>query len=133
MNGFIVELEDRPGEVARVTEALAAGGVNILVYGIGAGTWSAIGFVASDEDGARAALEQAGVAYRETPVVTVRMQDRPGQAAAVSRRLADAGVNLSLWLPVDTAAGSFTVAVGVDNPDAAREALADQLASWTYR
>ena len=133
MNGFVVELQDRPGEVARVTGALAARGVNILVYGIGTGAWSTIGFVASDEDGARSALDQAGVTYREVPVVTVRMQDRPGQAAAVTRRLADAGVNLSLWLPVETAEVSFTVAVGVDRPEAARRALADQLAGWTYR
>jgi hypothetical protein len=33
LNGFVIELEDRPGSVADVTEVLAKRGVNLLVTG----------------------------------------------------------------------------------------------------
>lgn len=132
MNAFIVKLENRPGEVARVTETLAAQGINILVYGLAVGGYGALGFVANDEQGARSALDDAGVAYREVPIVAVRMEDRPGQAAKVSRQLADAGLNLELWLPVDTSQASFTVALGVDDVEAAQRVLGDQVVGWSY-
>lgn len=133
MNTFVVELEDRPGQLARVTEALAGRGVNILVYGLSvAGQW-AMAFVANDEQRARSALDDAGISYRELPVMHVTMEDKPGQSASVSRRLADAGVNIELWVPVDTSQGNFTVAVAVDKAEVAREALAEQLTTWSYR
>lgn len=133
MNAFIVELENRPGAMARVTEVLARRGVNLLVYGIGLGARGAIGFIANDEERARSALKDAEITYREVPVVHVRMEDQPGQAASASRKLADAGVNIDVWLPVDTRPDSFTVAVGVDKVDAARRALEGQLTTFTYR
>ncbi|MDQ3030645.1 MAG: MOSC domain-containing protein [Actinomycetota bacterium] len=42
MKAFVVEPEDRAGEMARVTEQLAARGVNILNYGITAGQRGAV-------------------------------------------------------------------------------------------
>lgn len=132
MNAFLVEVKDQPGQLAWVTEALAAEGVNILVYGYGVGDAWGIAFVPSDADGARKALGDLGASYTETPLVFVRMQDRPGQAAATSRKLADAGINIEIWLPVDTTSENFTVALGVSDAEAAKRALADQIITWTY-
>ncbi|MGH2580662.1 MAG: hypothetical protein ACRDGP_07420 [Actinomycetota bacterium] len=53
MNAFIVDLENRPGEMARVTEKLAARNINILVYGVGLGERFGLPFVCNDEEGAR--------------------------------------------------------------------------------
>ncbi len=133
MNGFIVPVENRPGEIARVTEPLAARGINILVCCLVADDQAALGLVANDEEASRSTLRDAGIAYREIPVITVRMEDKPGQAANTSRRLADASVNIELWLPVDTSQDNFTVALGVDNVEAARKALSEQLTTWTYQ
>ena len=132
MNGFIVGAKNRPGEMARLTEALAARGVNILVYALGLNADFAIGLVASDEEDARSELNDLGVSFREVSLIFVRMEDKPGQSAATSRKLADAGVNIEFWLPVDTAADSFTVAVGVDQLEAARKVLDQQLTTWHY-
>ena len=132
MNGFIAQLESRPGEMARLTEALSAQGVNVLAYAIGAGDQAAIGFVVNDEETTRSTLGNAGITYRELPVLTVRMEDKPGQAASTSRRLADAGVNIEMWLPVDTSQANFTVALCVDNIEAAQEALGEQITEWSY-
>lgn len=132
MTVFIVEVENRPGEMAEVTQTLANRGINILVFGVGVGDRSALALVASDEQGSRSALDDAGIAYRELPVLHVKMEDKPGQAAGISRRLADDGINIELWLPVDTSKDKFTVALGVDNIEAARETLREQLVEYQY-
>ncbi len=132
MNGFIVQLENRPGEMARFTEALSTQGVNVLVYAVGAGKQAALGFVVDDEEAARSTLDNAGIEYREIPLFTVRMDDKPGQAASTSRRLADAGVNIEFWLPVDTSQTNFIVALGVDNLEAGKSAVSEQITDWTY-
>ncbi len=132
MNGFIVQLENRPGEMARLTEALSAQGINVLVYAVGAGEQAVLGFMVNDEETTRSTLDNAGIGYREIPIFTVRMEDKPGQSASTSRRLADAGVNIEFWLPVDTSETNFIVALGVDNLEAAKNAVSEQITDWTY-
>jgi hypothetical protein len=132
VNAFVFQLPNRPGELAKVTEALAARGINLLVYDLGPGDQAGIALVTSDEEATGSTLGDLGVAFRETPVLTVRMEDKPGQAASTSRRLADAGVNIELWLPVDTSPDNFVVALGVDNTATARKAVSEQLTGWKY-
>ncbi len=132
MNGFIADVDNRPGEMAQVTEKLAAHGVNILVYGASTDSRYIIGWVGSDDDATRAALAELRVTYREVPLIFVTMEDKPGQSAAASRKLAEAGVNIEFWLPVDTSQQSFTVAIGVDNAEAAKKVLDEQLTPWSY-
>ncbi len=132
MNGFIVPVANRPGEMARVTAELAAKDINIQIYCFGAGDQAALGFIPNNEEATRQALGSAGIAYQECPVLTIRIEDKPGQAAGTSRRLADAGVNIVMWLPVDTRRESFTVAVGVDKLEAAQKVLDGQLIAWSY-
>ncbi len=132
MNGFIVKANNRPGEMAQLTEKLADRGVNILIYALVLDANAAIGWVASDEAATRSVLGELGMTYREIPLIHVTMTDKPGQTAAISRRLAKAGVNIEFWLPVDTTADSFTVALGVNNVEVAKDVLGDQLTTWSY-
>ncbi len=53
MNGFITQLENRPGEMARLMEALSAQGVNVLIYAVSTGDQAAVGFVVNDEEATR--------------------------------------------------------------------------------
>ncbi len=133
MNAFVFQLPNHPGELVKITEAIAAQGVNLLVYDLGPGDPGAVGLVASDDETTRSTLGDLGVTFREIPVLTVRMEDKPGQAASTSRRLADAGVNIELWLPVDTSPDNFVVALGVDDMEAARQAVSEQLTDWSYQ
>jgi hypothetical protein len=132
MNAFVVEVKNQPGEMARVTQALAARDVNLLVSSFGLGDQFAVAFVPNDAERARSALTDAGESFREIPIITVRMEDVPGQAAATSRKLADAGINIELWLLVDSRRDSFTVAIGADNLEKAREVLSDQITEFNY-
>jgi hypothetical protein len=131
MQAFIVETANRPGELAREAAAIAARGVNIEAFCLTVGDRGATAFLAHDEAAVRSALSDAGLAYREVPVLTVALEDKPGMVATTAKRLADAGVNIELFAPVDYRTGrEATVAIGVDKIDDARRALADQLTDW---
>ena len=132
VNSFVVEVENRPGELVRVTETLAARGVNLLLYSLGLDGRGDVVFLASDEETTRSTLRDAGISFREFPLMFIRIEDRPGQVAAASRKLADEAVNIEIWLPVDTRKESFTVALGVDNTEIAQKVLSDQLTTFSY-
>jgi hypothetical protein len=132
MQAFLVEQKNRPGELARTTEKIAAYGVNIEAFCLGYGNSGACTFLSDDEPGLRNALESDGIHYKEFPVLTVWLEDRPGTIAKTTRRLADAGVNIEFLAPVDYQAADrrATVAIGADKIDVARQTLTDQLIDW---
>jgi hypothetical protein len=131
MQAFIVEASNRPGEFARHCSLAAARGVNLYALCIGLGDRGGAAFLSQDEAGLRSAFDDGGVAFRAVPVLTISMDDRPGTAATAAQRLADAGVNIELFVPVGMRDGKATIAVGVDKIEDARRALSDQLTEWT--
>lgn len=93
-----VGLIDRPGTLAQASDVLGRAGVNIE---------GACGFVctgqgvyhvlAADPQGARRALIDAGFEIQdERQVVLASVENRPGAAAALLRRIASAGINIDL-------------------------------------
>lgn len=131
MQGFIVELANRPGELARVAETIATRGINVEAFGLSYGTTGAAAFVAYDETGIRDALNAEGFTYREVPLLTIWLEDNPGQVAWAAKRLGEAGVNIELFAPVDHGTDhKATIAIGVDKVDDARRVLSDQLTEW---
>jgi hypothetical protein len=129
MSAFTVEFENQPGELARLCEAMAARGVNIVVSGTAHGDSGTVAFIADDEMAARTALEGAEIEFDERPALTVRMDNRPGAGAATFRKLADAGVNIDLLLPVLVSTDEFHAVICADDLDAALSALGDQVVS----
>ena len=130
MQAFILESPNRPGEFARQAQAIAARDINVAAISLGFGQVGGSAFLARDEAGVRSALSTAGLKYTEVPVLTVALEDRPGMAAKVAKKLADAGVNIQLFAPVTYADGTATIAIGVDKIEEARRVLSDQLKTW---
>ena len=97
---FMVVLEDRPGMVARVGEAMGRAGVN--VEGVCALISEGMGVLHvlvpdGRADDARAALESEGLEIRTLRSVWVEQcPDRPGELGRLMRRLAIADVNCDL-------------------------------------
>ena len=126
MRAFIINLDNRPGTLADLGEALGERGINIS--GIAGTSWEAGGaaaIVTNDDAGARAALDEGGLAYREVDIVSAGLEDRPGSLGEAARRLADKGVNIELILPTGMQGSRITVALGVDDAERAREALGE--------
>jgi hypothetical protein len=83
-----------------------------------------VAFIADDEASAQALLDDAGTEYPMRPALTV-MQNLPGVGAATFRKLADAGVNNRLLLPVRISDELFFAVICVDNVDGTSAALGD--------
>ena len=97
MKNLSILLENRPGALADMGEALGRAGVSIEGGGMfvvdGKGVAN---FVVEDGAAGRKALEEAGMTVlREDDVVLTKLnQDEPGQLGKLLRRMADAGVNV---------------------------------------
>jgi hypothetical protein len=119
-----VTLEDRPGELARLGEALGGAGINIEgLCGIGMAGRGVIHVLVEDAAVARPALEGAGIAVEAEADALVSVMsaqaDTPGALGMAARAVADAGVNIvAMYL----ATHDRGVIVTSDN-DAARQAL----------
>jgi hypothetical protein len=124
MNAFIVDLKHRPGELAKVTEAIAQKGIDITSFaGLTCGDSGNIALITNDEAGTRRALSDAGYHARELELVATSLPNRPGSLAEVARKLADAGISIEAALPTGMAAGSVTVAFATDQPSKAKGIL----------
>jgi len=124
MNAFIVELTNKPGELARVTEAIAQKGINIEGFaGATAGGAGTVVIVTNDEAGTRRALSDAGAGAREVELVMASLDHVPGSLAAAARKLADAGINIEAAMPTGMAGDKVTVSFATDNPAKTREIL----------
>jgi hypothetical protein len=99
MKDLAIALDNRPGALAEMGDALGRAGVS--VEGGGAFVVGGRGiahFLFEDGAAAREALEAAGIrVISEREVLVQRLkQDQPGQLGAISRRMADAGVNIEV-------------------------------------
>ena len=111
MHAFLVELENKPGELARVTEAIAAKGVDIKgVSGSTCGSSGSLALMTDNDDATRKALAAAGVKVREMEVVKAPVGAAPGSLAKVCRRLADGGVNIEAMMPIGMEGDHVTMA-----------------------
>jgi hypothetical protein len=130
MNAFIVELKNKPGELARATEAIALKGINILGFtGATCGDSGSIVLLTNDEAGTKQALGDAGFRPREVELVVASLANQPGTLAATARRLADAGVNIEAALPTGMEGGKVSVAFATDNPAKARQVIGETVAA----
>ena len=99
MKDLTIELPNRTGALADMGEALGEAGVSIE----GGGAWvvgmsGAAHFLFQDGDAARAALEAAGIkvlAVRDVVVQRLK-QAVPGQLGKLTRKMAEAGVNIEV-------------------------------------
>jgi hypothetical protein len=99
MKDLAIALENRPGALADMGQALGRAGVSVE----GGGAWVVSGqgvahFLFTDGTAAREALEAAGIqVLAEREVIVQRLkQDVPGQLGLLTRRMAEAGVNIEV-------------------------------------
>ena len=99
MKDLAIELDDRPGALAEMGEALGRSGVSIE----GGGAWVVNGrgvahFLVDDGVVAQRALAVAGIRVLEVREVLVQRlrQSVAGQLGKITRRMGEAGVNIEV-------------------------------------
>lgn len=123
---FVVQLDNRPGELAHLARAMAARGVNIERISC-AGTGSvACAFMTTSDEAARDVLRGLGHDFIEGAAVMVDVPDRPGGLADITERLAATGVNVLATMSVGCREDVLEMVFVVDDEDRARAALADR-------
>lgn len=124
MREFKVYVNNQPGELARVTEALAGRAVNIRAISSEAGeTKPYLRIVTNDVNTTEKALRTAGFNFDQNGVLSVELIDRPGELAKVAKRLSRAGVNVESIYIVGKKGGKTELAMVVDNEKKASKAL----------
>jgi hypothetical protein len=130
---FSVTLDDRPGTLAKATDAIAKAGINIEGYCAvpsgkdGKGTFRV---VTKDPTNARKALETAGFKVQEErDIAVIDAEDRPGFLAQILRRLADNELNVGPTYSLT----QNRIAISSDNFAKLREFLQEVVPTSTRR
>ena len=95
---LLIEVENQPGALAKVTAAISDAGVNISAVTCTRPSESAaLHILVKYPEAAKHALATAGMTITsEREVVVVDADDRPGVLADLARKVAEAGINLDL-------------------------------------
>jgi hypothetical protein len=115
---FTVMLEDRPGSLAKMGEALGEADVNIdALQSMSLGGKGIVKFVPDSPDGAAEALSAVEIAYTTREVLIVDILDQPGTLGDVARVMSSAGINIdAVYVSL-----SGKVVLGVDDLPGAQE------------
>jgi hypothetical protein len=95
---LVIDVENSPGALARVADAISDAGVNIAAATcLGPGDRAELHILVPHGEAAKHALAISHVAITgEREVVVVEVEDRPGILADLTHKIAQAGVNLDL-------------------------------------
>ena len=120
-----VNLENKPGQAAKVGNTLRRAGVNILAISVvETADTGVIRLVADSASKAAAALTKAGLQTTRQTVLTVSLPNQPGALGTMAGKIARAGVNINYFYgSVPKNAKEATIILGVDDVDAAMKVV----------
>lgn len=120
---FKVQLENRPGALAELGEALGAAEVNIeALLALTAGDQGVVHLVTTDSELTRQVLTTGSFAFTVREVLVVQLLNEPGALGDVARVMAEADINIdaayvtvggNVVLGVDDLVGAEQVASGM--------------------
>jgi hypothetical protein len=119
---LVIDVENTPGALAKVTSAISDAGVNIAAATcVGPAERAELHILVKHAEAARhsLALSHDVTIAREREVVVVNVEDTPGVLADLTRKIALAGVNIDL---VYVATGNRVI-FGADDIEALKAAL----------
>lgn len=119
---FSVKLTNKPGELARLTETLHQGGVNIRTISTEPGA-EVVRLVTSDPEKTRSSLSGAEMEFSERNLLVAKLEDKPGELARITRELAKAGVNIDASYMLDKDSRHVHLALAVSDEQKAKNLL----------
>jgi hypothetical protein len=124
MRDFAIHVTDRPGEIARVANALSRKEVNIKsIAGMGFANQGIIRVIADDVEAARAALREGNIRFEESDLVPVLLENKAGALADVAAKLANAGLNVHAVYVIGLEGDLVELAFAVDDHKKAKKLL----------
>jgi len=125
---YSVFMPNRPGALARLANLFGDAGVNIIGIASEVRDDSGLVRIALDGDADHSAiLSRAGFASVESKLLSVEVDDQPGQLSDITRSLAEGGINITTVY--GTAFGKTSrILVAVENTDRALKLIEEDLA-----
>lgn len=121
---YSVFMANRPGALARVAKLFGEAGVNIVGIASEVRDDSGVVRIAVDgEEDHSGILSKAGFASVEGRLVSVELDDKPGQLARAAKVLAEGGINITTVYGTSFGGSSTRILFAVENTDKALELL----------
>jgi len=119
---FSVKLPNRPGELARLTDALHKDGINIRTVSTEPKA-EVIRLVTANPEKSREILKRANMQFSERNLLVLKLEDKPGELAKVSGALAKEGINIDAAYMLDKQDRRVHVALAVSDEHKAKNIL----------
>ena len=124
MRQFEISVENKIGCLAKVTNALSMGRINLKAIATdNKETGGVIKIVTDDEEVTRDILKEAGFEFKEHEIVPVRLMDKPGEMAKVAKAMSNLNINIESVFLMDRDQGTAHIAFKVDDLQKAKELL----------
>jgi hypothetical protein len=121
---FVVQLPNRPGELAHLAKGLCARGVNIVqIQGSTAGDLACALVYTDNDEATGEVLRSMGYSFVAGSTLLVEIEDTPCALGDLTTKLAHAGVNLKGCCVIGRREGRAEWSLSVDKEDVAREVL----------
>ena len=131
---FTIRLEDRPGTLGKLCQALAEQPINILAFQsfpLEKGK-SSVRLIFDNPPLGKSILDRQKMDYTETEVANVTLAHRPGELARVAARLGEAGINIDYgYCGVDPGTNATMLFFGVGDAVKAAKVLEQAAAAST--
>jgi hypothetical protein len=123
-----VVIENRPGILNRICDALASHKINIEGFSAyGETEHGIVRLITSDPDRSASILGDRGLLVTRTEVLTVKLANRPAGLLRLARRLADRGINIDYAYGSSSVAGRMaTLYMRVEDPQRACKVLGEK-------
>ena len=95
VNQFVIRGESKPGTLAQICSELAKVAVNITGIMASEEAVHGVRLVAEPHAVAKKVMDSLHIPYSEEPALAVRLTDRPGALGRATRKLAEAGINIT--------------------------------------
>ncbi len=120
-----IEMENKPGALAALCSALAEHAVNITGFLLcPAGAKGPVRLVVSSVETARRVCQQLGLPCKEEKVLAVQCASRPGALGRITRKLAEAGVNIEYgYATIEKNSKRALVVIGVTDIEKANKVV----------
>jgi hypothetical protein len=116
-------VQDKPGEVAHVAEALSKGAVNIKGIATERSAAPLLHIITDDDASTRKALTNAGFQFKEKDILVVGLQNKAGELAKIAKKLERGGINIDSLFILVGSSPQTEIAIGVDKPAEAQKLL----------
>src|SRR5437879_1715736 len=121
---FSVFLPNQPGALSRVVKLFADDGINVL--GIASEIRDDSGiirFVVENKPGIHSTLTKGGCICVESNVLSIELEDKPGELYRLTKTLAETGLNITTVYGTAFGRGASRILIAVDDADKAKRAL----------